>query len=139
MHRRFNPFPKKESHLNSLGKTVVAARVMLDVVDEKIDEKAATARLRREIGLNWSWINMIQFLSGKEAIGALGQLPKDWSLDGLTKADIAKAIIVAGVGVKHARPDGRALCASTFAEELENMDWEELTRELIKESGATIH
>lgn len=138
MNRRFNPFPKKKSHLNSLGKTAVAARVMLDVMNEKIDQKEAGQRLRSGIGLNWSWVNMVQFLSGQEALGAWRQLPHDWSQDGLTRRDIFIAIIAAAVGVNHARPDGQRLCASYLAQDLKDVDLEKMAREIIANGETTL-
>lgn len=119
-----NPFPRKKSHLNPQGKTVAAAMVMLDVVEERLDEKAAGVRLRREVGLNWSIMTAIQYLSGKEAIAAAARLPVDWSQDGRTRKDVVHAILLSASTVSNARPDGQALCASFLAQDLKGVDWE---------------
>ena len=44
-------FPKKKSRLSAQGKAVVAANVLLDAVEGKIDEKKAGVRPREAIGL----------------------------------------------------------------------------------------
>lgn len=124
-----NPFPKKKSRLSPLGKTAVAARVVLDAMDGKIDEKEARARLCAEVGLNWSLITALQYLSGQEAIASLRQLPADWQQDGLTRLELAKAIFLAGHAVGHALPDGRRLCASYLAQDLKAMDLEGLIQD----------
>lgn len=62
-----HPFPRKKSRLNPQGKTTTAAMVLLDVMEEKLDEKSAGIRLRSEVGLNWSVLTAMQYLSGQEA------------------------------------------------------------------------
>ena len=124
-----NPFPKKKSPLNPQGKTAAAAMVLLDVVEERLDEKAAGARLRREIGLNWSIMTAIQYLSGKEAIAAVARLPADWSQGGRTRKEVVHAILLSASTVSNVRADGQALCASYLAQDLKGMDWEALLAE----------
>ena len=118
------PFPAKKSRLTPQGKTIVASRVLLDVMDEKLDESAARIRLTSEIGLQWSVITAMQYLSGKEAIAATAHLPEDWSQDGMTRMDVFKAIFIAANAVANALPDGRMLGASHLAKQLQGVDWE---------------
>src|SRR5690606_19809390 len=103
-----DPFPRKKSPLTPVGKTVTAARVLLDVMDGKLDEKTAGISLRSEVRLNWSVITIIQYLSGQEAIAAWRYLPEDWEQDGFTRADVARAILVAANAVNNARSDGQS-------------------------------
>lgn len=131
-----NPFPRKKSHLHPQGKTAAAAMALLDVMEERLDEKAAARRLREEIGLNWSMITAVQYLSGKEAIAAVAQMPADWTHEGRTRKDVLHAIILAADAVKNARPDGQALCASYLAQDLKGMDWEALLAQ-VEEREAT--
>ena len=121
-----NPFPRKKSHLNPQGKTAAAAMALLDVMEERLDEKAAARRLRDEVGLNWSMITAVQYLSGKEAIGAVARMPADWAHERRTRKDVLHAIIMAADAVSNARTDGQALCASYLAQDLMGMDWDAL-------------
>ena len=121
-----NPFPRKKSHLNPRGKTAAAAMALLDVMEERLDEKAAAQRLRDEVGLNWSMITAVQYLSGKEAIGAVARMPADWAHEGRTRKDVLHAIIMAADAVSNTRTDGQALCASYLAQDLKGMDWDAL-------------
>ncbi|TLX20771.1 hypothetical protein [Thermomonas fusca] len=130
-----HPFPRKKSHLDSQGKTAAAAMALLDVIEERLHEKDAARRLREEIGLNWSMITAVQYLSGKEAIGAVARLPADWSHGGRTRKDVLHAIILAADAVNNARPDGQTLCASYLAKHLKGMDREALLAQ-VEERGA---
>ena len=130
-----HPFPRKKSLLNPQGKTAAAAIALLDAMEERLDEKAAARRLREEVGLNWSMITAVQYLSGKEAIKAVARLPADWSHEGRTRKDVLLAIILAADAVNNARPDGQALCASYLAKDLKVMDWDALLAQ-VEERGA---
>lgn len=121
-----NPLPRKKSHLNPQGKTAAAAMALLDVMEERLDEKAAARRLRDEVGLNWSMITAVQYLSGKEAIGAVARMPADWAHERRTRKDVLHAIIMAADAVSNARTDGQALCASYLAQDLKGMNWDAL-------------
>src|SRR3546814_17453062 len=101
---------------------------LLDVMEGRLDEKAAARRLRDEVGLNWSMITAVQYLSGKEAIRAVARLSADWSHDGRTRKDVLLAIILAADAVNNARPDGQALCARYLATALK-----EIRREGVRE------
>lgn len=72
-------FPKKKSNLPPLGKALAAAKVLLDFLDHKLDTKEAGLILRREVGLQWSVLTAAQYLTGKEAMGALAGLQADWA------------------------------------------------------------
>jgi hypothetical protein len=117
-----NPFPKQKSRLSAQGKAIAAALVLLDVVEEKLDEKSAGSRLRDEVGLQWSFITCLQYLSGQEALGALNALPDDWTRDGRTKPDMIGAVALAAHTVGNIRSDGTMLCASHLAAQLKGLD-----------------
>lgn len=111
-------FPKKKSRLSAQGKAVVAANVLLDAVEGKIDEKMAGVRLREAVGLQWSFLTCVQYLSGQEALVALKALPNDWSEAGRQKRHVLAAAILAAHMVANFRSKGPMLCASHMAEEL---------------------
>ena len=131
-----HPFPRKKTRLNSQGKTAAAAMALLDVMEERLDERAAALRLREEVGLNWSMITAVQYLSGKEAIGAVARMPADWTREGRTRKDVLHAIMLAADAVNNARPDGQALCASYLAQDLKGMNWEALLAQIEKQGTA---
>jgi hypothetical protein len=108
---RRNPFPRKKSKLPPLGKAIVAARVLLDVRDEKLDDKAAGALLREEVGLNWSVLTAAQYLTGKEAVGAVELLPADWSDEHLSKRGLIEAMCFANLACAQGHPRGSQLSA----------------------------
>lgn len=111
-------FPKKKSRLSAQGKAIAAAHVLLDSAEGTLDEKAAGRRLREEVGLQWTYLTCIQYLSGKEALGALKALPNGWTEQGRTKLHLLGAAILAAQTVANLRSDGTMLCASHLAEEL---------------------
>lgn len=131
-----HPFPRKKTRLNSQGKTAAAAMALLDVMEERLDERAAALRLREEVGLNWSMITAVQYLSGKEAIGAVARMPADWTREGRTRKDVLHAIVLAADAVNNARPDGQTLCASYLAQDLKGMNWEALLAQIEKQGTA---
>ncbi len=96
----------------------MAAHVLLDTVEGRLDEKGAGRWLREEVGLKWSMLTCLQYLSGKEALGALKALPNDWSERDRTKQHLQTASILAANAVANMRKDGRMLCASDLAHEL---------------------
>ncbi len=126
-----SPFPAKKSHLTPQGKTIAAGLVLLDVMEGKLEDKAAGVRLRGEVGLNWSLMTALQYLCGQEAIAALATIPQDWQQDGRTRADLMKAVLVAADAVANGRPDGRMLCASYLARDLKGVDWEAMAQEFL--------
>jgi hypothetical protein len=126
-----NPFPARKSRLTPQGKTIAAGLVLLDVMEGKLEDKAAGVRLRSEVGLNWSLITALQYLCGQEAIAALASIPQDWQERGRTRADLVKAVLVAADAVANGRPDGQMLCASYLARDLKGVDWEAMAREFL--------
>lgn len=124
-----NPFPKKKSQLSPQGKAIATALVLLDVLEDKIDVSVAGQRLRREVGLQWSFITCLQYLSGREALSALQALPSDWMQNGRSKGDALRAVIAAVHTVANVRPDGVMLCASDLAEEFRGVDLSSLAND----------
>lgn len=122
-------FPKKKSRLSSQGKAIVAAHALLDTMEGRFDEKAAGRWLREEVGLQWSMLTCLQYLSGKEALGALKALPNDWSERGRTKQHLQAASILSAHAVANMRQDGRMLCASDFAHQLKGKTLEQWSAE----------
>lgn len=106
-----NPFPKKKSKLPPLGKALIAAKVVLDVRDEKLEAEEAGALLRQTVGLNWSLITAAQYLTGKEGTGAIEQLPPDWAEDGRTKRDLVEAVFIAHLFCAQGHSKGAQLSA----------------------------
>lgn len=111
-------FPKKKSRLSAQAKAVAAAHVLLDSAEGLLDEKAAGRRLREEVGLQWTYLTCIQYLSGQEALRALKAMPNDWTENGRTKIHLLGAAILAAQTVANLRSDGTMLCASHLAQEL---------------------
>ncbi|HUR39748.1 MAG TPA: hypothetical protein VM240_01120 [Verrucomicrobiae bacterium] len=86
--------------------------------DELLDATAAGLRLREAIGLQWTFLSGVQYLSGKTAIAAITALPGDWTDAGRSKAELLGAILSAADIVANVRPDGEPLCASELAKHL---------------------
>jgi hypothetical protein len=116
-----SPFPKRKSTLSELAKAVVAAKVLLDVRDKRLNAAAAGLRLREAIGLQWTFLSAVQYLSGKSAIAAITALPADWMDAGRSKPDLLCAILIATDIVANVRPDGEPLCASDLAKKLKGL------------------
>ncbi|WP_329889265.1 hypothetical protein [Stenotrophomonas sepilia] len=111
-------FPRKKSRLSPQGKAIAAAHVLLDSAEGTLDEKAAGRRLREEVGLQWSYLTCVQYLSGQEALAAIESLPPGWEENGRTKLHLLGAAILAAHTVANLRSDGTSLCASYLAQEL---------------------
>ncbi|MCU1156863.1 hypothetical protein JAK41_01575 [Stenotrophomonas maltophilia] len=112
------PFPRKKSRLSPQGKAIAAAHVLLDSIEGRLDEKAAGMRLREQVGLQWSYLTCIQYLSGQEALAAIESLPKDWEENGRNRAHLLGAALLAAHTVANLRSDGTSLCASYLAQKL---------------------
>jgi hypothetical protein len=80
-------FPRKKSRLSSQGKAIAAAHVLLDSAKGRLDAKAVGRRLREQVGLKWSFLTCIQYLSGQKALVALKAMPNDWMENGRMKLD----------------------------------------------------
>lgn len=115
--RDHNLTPKRKK-LPALAKVQLASTVMAAVLAEKIDEKQAGVLLRQATGTQWSLLTCLQYLSGKEAIGAVESLADSWSEDGMTKEGLQAAIKVAAHAVANFHPKGVALCASDLAKSM---------------------
>lgn len=136
-----NPFPRHsgKSKLKPKDKAIAAAMAMLDVVEDKIDEKQVGRRLKEEVGLQWSWLNCIQFLSGKEAVNELVDLPNDWSEDGRTKLELLAAAFTAAHTVANLRSDGTPLCASDLAKGMAGIEMEDWIKMRLAEQSGRAH
>lgn len=88
---------------NARSKALAAAHVLLDMSDGTLLQEEAGARLRTQLGLHWSALTCIQYLSGKEAVGALTAMPDDWNEQGRTKSDLLQAVVMAMGVVSEAR------------------------------------
>lgn len=107
---RHYTFPKAKSKLPPLGKALAAVTVVDAITREAMDEKQATAYLRSEVGLNWSFLTAFQYLTGKEALGALLALPEDWvGEDGMTRARVEQIVWLANHYCANAHPSGEAM------------------------------
>jgi hypothetical protein len=88
---------------NAGAKAVAAAHALLDIAIGTLLQEEAGARLRTQLGLHWSALTCVQYLSGKEAVGALTALPDDWNEQGRTKSDLLQAVVMALGVVNEAR------------------------------------
>lgn len=136
-----NPFPRHsgKSKLKPQGKAIAAAMALLDVMDDKIDEKQLGRRLKEEVGLQWSWLNCIQYLSGKEAVNALFDLPNDWSEGGRNKLELLAAAFTAAHTVANVRSDGTPLCASDLAKGMAGIEMEDWIKLRLAEQTGRAH
>lgn len=107
-------FPKKKSKLRPLGKALIAAKVLFDVRDQKLDTRQAGLRLREEVGLQWTVLTAAQYLTGKEAMEALTSLPADWSDGSWTKKQMVEAVMFANLFCAQAHPKGSSLSAGSL-------------------------
>ena len=115
--RDHNLRPRRKK-LPPLAKVQLASTVMAAVLAEKLDEKQAGIILREATGTQWSLLTCLQYLSGKEAIGAVECLSDTWSQDGMTKEGLQAAIKIAAHAVANFHPKGVALCASDLAKSM---------------------
>lgn len=99
-------------------KVVAAATALLNTMEGVFDEKSAGKWLREEVGLQWSLLTRMQYLSGKEALNALDALPDDWAERAHTKADLCASSILAAHAVANVRQSGPMLFASEMAKEM---------------------
>lgn len=121
MNRR-NPFPAKKSRLPPLGKALAAVHVVKRALDERMDNAQIQAYLKQEVGLNWNLLTAFQYLTGKEAMGALGALPNDWvGEDGTDKLEIADIVSIAHHMCANFAPSGAPLSAGDFVKLFRNL------------------
>lgn len=103
-------------------KAIFAAHAVLDMAEGKADERATRSLLVDKVGLAWSPLNCIQYLSGKEATVALTALPDDWKGRGRDKRDMLRASVIALKVVEDTRGKfGGKVSASKVAQRLEEV------------------
>ncbi len=88
---------------NAGAKAVAAAHALLDIANGTLLQEETGVRLRTQLGLHWSALTCIQYLSGREAVGALTAIPDDWNEHGRTKSDLLQAVVMALGVVSEAR------------------------------------
>lgn len=74
-----------------------------------MDSKEASVLLRSQVGLQWTIITAVQYLTGKEAMQALANLPPDWSEGGHTPKEMTEAVLFANLFCANAHPSGSSL------------------------------
>lgn len=102
---------KRRNQLPPVERAVLSAKVVLAVHEGRMDEEAAGVLLRRAMGVQWTFLTALQYLSGQEAITSLQSLPEDWEVEGLTKGLAAQAVLLAGHICAFAHPGGAVLSA----------------------------
>ena len=100
---------KRRGLLTPQAKAIVATKAVLSVFAGTVDEKDIGPQLRRATGLQWSFLTALQYVTGQEAIGALGDLHDDWRDGKLTKADLRKAVMLAAGACATGAPSGSPL------------------------------
>ena len=108
--------------LSPQQKAIVAAHAVLNLAEGKAGERELRSLLVNEIGLAWSPLNCVQYLSGKEATAALTALPEDWQGLDRNKNDLLRASVVSLAMVKDVRgAGGGKLSGAKIAERLEEL------------------
>jgi len=107
--------PKKK--LPPLVKVKLSAIALVTVLSERMTDQDAGRFLREATGTQWSLLTCMQYLSGKEALATIAELPNDWAEDGMTKEALEQATKVAAFAVANAHPKGVPLCASDLAKQ----------------------
>lgn len=103
-------------------KAIIAAHAVLDMAEGKADERTIRRLLVDKIGLAWTPLNCIQYLSGKEATAALTALPDDWKGLDRDKRDLLRASVIALKAVEDARGQfGGRVSAGKVAQRLEEV------------------
>ena len=87
---------KRLNRLPPLERALLAARVLLAVESGLVDDKEAGRVLREAMGVQWSLLTAIQYLSGQEAIRAIDSLPEGWLSGDMTKVRAVEAVLKAG-------------------------------------------
>lgn len=114
---------RRKAKLSVQEKAIVAAQLFLDLVEERIDPEAMGRQLREEVGLQWTWLSCMQYLSGKEALAVFHALPHGWEQGGRDRQQMLAASLSAAHTVANLRGDGRTLCASELAAHLKGVDF----------------
>ena len=121
MIRNHDLTPSKKK-LPPLVKVKLASVVLSAVLADRMIEEDAGRVLRDATGTQWSLLTCMQYLSGKEALGAIAALPADWAEDGMTREATEHATKVAAFAVANAHPKGAPLCASDLAKQYKGKD-----------------
>ncbi|RPD87667.1 hypothetical protein [Luteimonas sp. 100069] len=100
----------------------LAAFALVAVLADRMSEKGAGRLLRKATGTQCSLLTCMQYLSGKEALGAIAALPEDWAEDGMTKQVLEHSTKVAAFAVANAHPKGAPLCASELAKQFRGQE-----------------
>jgi hypothetical protein len=116
MIRDHNLTPPRKK-LPPLVKVKLAAATLAAVLSDRMSEEDAGRALREATGTQWSLLTCMQYLSGKEALGAIAALTDNWTEDGMTKEGLESATKVAAFAVANAHPKGTPLCASDLAKQ----------------------
>jgi hypothetical protein len=88
---------------NARSKALAAAHALLDMADGTLLKEHAGTRLLTALGLHWSALTCVQYLSGKEGVGELTALPDEWNEQGRTKSDLLQAVVMALAVVSEVR------------------------------------
>lgn len=125
-----NPFPKKKSRLPPLGKALAAVHVVQEVLAERMDDKQVSTYLRQQVGLQWTWLTALQYLTGQEAIGALRALPQDWVGEGgMTRAQVLESVAAAHQVCANFHPSGHAMSAGLLVKQFKPVSAPAASRE----------
>lgn len=142
---RYNPFPRKKIHLSPLGKTIAAAKVVHAVKDGRLEWKQAGQALRDMVGLQWTMLTAMQYLTGKEAGSAVAALPDGWTDGEMTIKSLIEAIWCAADFCANAHPKGVALSGAALVSRMRpDGDIGEFLQELrsqssVQSSTASLH
>lgn len=116
--------PRKK--LPPLVKVKLATVALSAVLAERITEEDVGKQLRDATGTQWTLLTCLQYLSRKEALGAIAALPNDWEEDGITKAALQQATKLAAFAVANAHPKGSQMWASDLAKQYRGKDPSEI-------------
>lgn len=111
---------KRLNRLPPLERALLAARMLLAVESGLVDDKEAGRMLREAMGVQWSLLTAIQYLSGQEAIRAIDSLPDGWLSGQMTKARAVEAVLKAGWVCANAHPEGKSLTSGRLVIALKN-------------------
>lgn len=121
MKRNHNLTPPRKK-LPPLVKVQLAAAALAAVLSDRMSEEDAGRVLREGTGTQWSLLTCMQYLSGREALGAIAALPASWAEGGMTKDGLESATKVAAFAVANAHPEGTPLCASDLAKQYKGQE-----------------
>lgn len=109
------PGHPKKSPLKPREKALAACRALDQFIAGK-DPKSIGAALREEVGLQWTVLTAVQYLTGKEARDALDALPADFVFEGRNKFELKLLEALANDCAANAHPHGTRLSAGLLVE-----------------------